>query len=191
MENQAENVGPINDEVLMRLVLELFKDKTSEPNISALAEAAGIGYDTAYSIVIRKKLNPSAKNLKQLAKALDCSVDYLLGNTKYRHLPIEELPEVVRQMARIAVDLPGMRQADLLLLAKTYAEHKEETRRQVLQDVTELVVRGAVDTGQAEELAQFVRQLNEALRKRHKPSDTDDGDQDDDDAGGPEEPLQE
>jgi transcriptional regulator with XRE-family HTH domain len=100
----------------------------SEKNWKApeLAHYAGINYHTAYAIVKGRRANPNANTLTAICKALGCTSDYLLGKSKNRYPATNELPELVRQLARVASRLSEARQEELIRLAALLEDLERE-----------------------------------------------------------------
>jgi transcriptional regulator with XRE-family HTH domain len=89
-------------------------------DLGQLEYLSSVNYDTLYKIRTAKRPSTSAKILARLAKALDCSLDYLVGLTDDpRPYYDSDKPESIRSVQRIMRGLTSRRQSDLLALAMT------------------------------------------------------------------------
>lgn len=80
---------------------------------------SGVGYDTIYKIRTSKRPRSSAEILAKLARALGCSLDYLVGLTDDpRPYPPVSLESVSQEFLDVVARLPLYQQRELLVMAK-------------------------------------------------------------------------
>jgi transcriptional regulator with XRE-family HTH domain len=106
-----------------RLAAAIKLRKTTAANI---VRASGVDSATISLIMSGKRPNTSAIIVAKLANALEVSVDYLVGLSDNPERGTNDLPEQVRQLARLAGKLSEKKQEELLRIAATLEELERE-----------------------------------------------------------------
>jgi transcriptional regulator with XRE-family HTH domain len=97
----------------------------SNMNASALALAAGVSTSTISLILSGKRRSTTVDIATKLARALNVSVDYLIGSwAEPEPIPLM-LGGLLVELTRVARSLPLSRQRDLLLIAQAFADESE------------------------------------------------------------------
>jgi len=107
-----------------------------------LARDSGVSKATISQILSGGRPNTPATIVGKLARALDVSVDYLIGITKDPEPKALGLGELLIELTRIARQLTSRRQRDLLLMARAFLESGEELRGNpdlVMSDLLDLI----------------------------------------------------
>ena len=98
-----------------------------------LARRARVDNGTVSLLRSRKRPNIAAPTLAKIARALDCSTSYLLGETDS---PLAEglpLSAVAEEVLRVMAALPPARQEEVLLLARAVFDHVQRQKAQLAQ----------------------------------------------------------
>lgn len=124
-----------------------------------LARAVGVSEAAISKLLNSKSPGMSAVNLSRIAKTLGVSLDYLLGLTDDPLPKSVSNDQAILELVRATMDLPRSRQHDLLLIANTYAEAAEESKRQFLREMRDMLFAAADKMGRGEELDAFLETL--------------------------------
>lgn len=147
-----------------------------------LARDSGVNKGTISLILDGQRQNTPAAIVAKLARALNVSMDYLMGITddpEPRSLGVG--PSII-ELAEIAKTLPSSRQRDLLLMAKTYAEHSEASKRELLREVKDMIVKAADAAGRGAELDRYLEErIEHLLGNEEDDGDLPPGDEEDED----------
>lgn len=123
---ESITIGGMPNKTIVNLLRlkELMREKGWKAG--ELATYSGVKYDTVYSLVTGRRPNSNVATVKQIADALDVSVDYLLGLSDERMPSGEVMPAELRRLLSIAGDLPAMRQEELTRIAGALVELERE-----------------------------------------------------------------
>lgn len=108
-----------NPQIDVERLNELLEEKNPPWRAPELAQYAKIPYDTAYAIIKGRRTNPQSSTLNAIADALKVTPDYLLGKSNHRKPIQDKLPDLVRQLTRVAGRLSEIRQRELIKIAET------------------------------------------------------------------------
>lgn len=119
-----------------------------------LAYLSGVAYDTIYKIAADKRPLTSGETLGKIAKALSCSVDYLLGLTDNPVPYIEEMANEIAQLGMVLGELSPWRQRELVTIAEAMAraEHADSERMHRNIEVNRRLLDMVREVGGEEEL---------------------------------------
>lgn len=161
-------------------IVRLSKTLGHEVRLPELAEMAGLDYYTLYAAVtnkVTKRKKPtgetpenqnrrvSADLVARLAMAFGCSSEFLMGVTDKREPITLNLNEFLDALVKTAKTLPVSRQRDLLLIARAYADAKEESARMAFQEIRTMIATVADETGHGAELDALLKLLDQAEQR--------------------------
>lgn len=98
-----------------------------------LETQSGIGYDTIYKIRSSRRPRSSAEIMAKLARALGCSLDYLVGLTDDpRPYPKRGIDWLTQDLLDVIARLPTYQQRELLIMARALLDAGETSLEQDL-----------------------------------------------------------
>lgn len=116
------------EETGMGVDRERLRQLLTERNMKSteLARAIGVS-DAAISLILSgKRTRTRAENAAAMADVFGVSIDWLIGKSDKRAPERSELGDQLDQIVRVARQLPGRKQRDLLLIAEVYLRDSEE-----------------------------------------------------------------
>lgn len=127
-----------------------------------LAELAGLVYETMFKAINQGGRRVAADLVARLALVFGCSIEFLMGLTDDRNPVTLNLNDWLDGLVKTAKTLPASRQRDLLLIARVYADTKEESARLAFQDTRGLISRAADEMGRGEDFDSLLKFLERA-----------------------------
>lgn len=132
--------------------------KLRKMSAAELARKSGVHKTTISMILSGDRPNTPATIVAKLARALNVSMDFLMGITDDPEPRSLGVGPVLIQLTEVAKVLPDSRQHDLLLIAQTYADNIDETTRRVLGEVRDMLFEAADEAGRGRELDGFLQE---------------------------------
>ena len=129
-----------------------------------LARESGVSKATLSLILNNKRHKTSAANVVQMARALNVSMDYLMGLSEVPEPTSLMLGDLLNELTTVARGLPTRKQRDLLMIARAYADASREKAadlKQLQEELMDLVreYEGVVEHGHWIDILRHLRAI--------------------------------
>lgn len=134
-------------------------------NAGQLAYLTGVSQPMVFYLTRDERPGVSAVIAAKLARALGCSVEYLLGMTEEPSPQTLDIDDLVMELAEIANRLTNRRQRDLLMQARSYLEaaRTPPSPEQLMSDLLDLIAEAGGEQSREQLVALLMADLDGSL----------------------------